>query len=304
MEQDPDLVPITSVRTRPPDRGSFDWRELYEDTLRAFGEPRALVARKKPIRPQFVTDEQLAQAPPLRRQELRLAMANCLQSRRVKVLVLDEAQHLQYVTKTQRLESQLDNLKWLADVTDTTIVLIGTYDLLNLIDLSGQLARRSTSIHFGRYHADDPVEWHQFSSAVYTFQRHLPLARAPQLVKHYHYLYERSLGCIGLLKEWLLEALGKALDHDEETLTLKRLDGCVDFGKLQGIAHEAVEGDERASTRHVLSNEFRQLVKSASAFPAARPTAKQQPPASKAKGKPGKRKPKRDPVEPTLSEAV
>lgn len=144
----PDAIPVASMITPTPDQGPFNWRDVYIQTMHALGEPTSLIARKHANRLQSVPTEKLAIAPTLPRQELRLALTTCLHMRHVQVLFYDDAQHFQMVTKAQRLQDQMDNLKCLSDVTGTQIVLVGTYDLLNLLDLSGQLARRSTLVHF------------------------------------------------------------------------------------------------------------------------------------------------------------
>ena len=59
---------------------------------------------------------------------------------------MDEAQHLKKFASGRRLLDQMDILKSLASLTDTIHVLIGTYELLGLADLSAQLNRRSREI--------------------------------------------------------------------------------------------------------------------------------------------------------------
>jgi len=296
IERDPDFISAVSVVTPVPDQGHFSWRDVYIQTMHALGEPKSLVAKKRPQRLQFIAEDKLAVSPTVSRQELRLAMAGCLYMRRVQVLFYDDAQHFQMVTKAQRLQDQMDNLKWLADVTGTLIVLVGTYDLLHLIDLSGQLARRSASIHFARYHADARDEFKQFASTVYAFQKHLPLPEESDLIGRCDYLYEHSLGCIGLLKDWLVRALAQALEADENGLTEKRLAACADDRKLIAVAKEAVAGEQRIHAVDGLAAELQGLLKSASRFPT--PAVQPTPPVStqKTQAKPGQRAARRDPV--------
>jgi hypothetical protein len=304
IERDVDVIPVASVVTPAPDQGPFNWRDVYVQTMHALGEPQALIARKQRNRLQFIAQDKLAIAPTLPRQALRLALTGCLHQRGVKVLFYDDAQHFQMVRRAQRLQDQIDNLKWLADVTGTTLVLVGTYDLLNLIDLSGQLARRSASIHFARYHAAEAEEFKQFASVVYAFQRHLPLAEPPNLVDRAEYLYERCLGCVGLLKDWLGRALTQALQGGEESLIDKRLEASVDARKLVAVAKEAVAGDQRLAAGDGLTAELEALLKSAARLPASLPQPNQPVSSSKPVGKPGQRAAKRDPVGPVGMEVV
>ena len=44
-----------------------------------------------------------------------------------------------------------------------------------------------------------------------TFEKELPFPDASDLVSNWEFLYERSLGCIGILKQWLVRAATVAL---------------------------------------------------------------------------------------------
>lgn len=303
MQGDPDLIPISGVIILPPNQATFNWRDVYLLTMGALGQPPALVSKLEPKRLQFQPHESVAPAPKLPRQELRLNMVATLKRRRVKVLLYDEAQHFQRVTRAQHLQNQMDNLKWLAEETGTTIVLIGTYDLLNLVDLSGQLARRSTCIHFSRYHADDEQEWREFCTTVKSFQVHLPLAEMPKLVECAEYLYKGTFGCVGLLKDWLSRALAKALAEEATTLTEAHLEACVDYTKLVAVVQEAIHGDKRVLKRDNLRAKLDTLLKSASGFPILDDETEESPPVPRSKNKPGHRTAKRDPVGPGLRDA-
>ncbi len=62
------------------------------------------------------------------------------------------------------------------------------------------------------------------NSVVQTFQRYLPLAETPNLLECWDFCYERSIGCVGILKDWLSRTLSAVLDSDENALTLTRFD--------------------------------------------------------------------------------
>jgi hypothetical protein len=137
----------------------------------------------------------------------------------------------------------MDTLKSLANMTTTVHVLIGTYELLGLMDLNAQLARRSLTIPFSRYHVED---WKEFTKLLRTFQRHLPFPEEPKLESHADYFYEQCLGCTGMLKTLLNKAMGAALEQGESTLTLER---CKQHAepprKLKNMLHEIREGEEK-----------------------------------------------------------
>jgi hypothetical protein len=63
-------------------------------------------------------------------------------------------------------------------------------------------------------------------NVVHTFQRHLPLEEQPDLVSYWDFCYERSIGCVGILKDWLSRTLAVVLKRNDKaaTLTLEDLE--------------------------------------------------------------------------------
>src|SRR5260370_21785032 len=82
---------------------------------------------------------------------LRQSFETTAKRRRPLAIFIDEAQHLGIVNTARQLKIQLECIKSLADATGAVIVLIGTYELLPLRNLSAQLIGRSLDIHFPRY---------------------------------------------------------------------------------------------------------------------------------------------------------
>ena len=140
---------------------------------------------------------------------------------------------------------RLDTLKSLANMTSTVHVLIGTHDLLSLMNLNAQLARRSVTIHFPRYSVEKQDDLKEFKKLLRTFQRHLPLSREPDLESHWEYFYEQSLGCTGMLKTLLNKSYGAALEQGEQTLTAKRWEQHAEPpGKLKNMLAEIKEREK------------------------------------------------------------
>jgi len=133
---------------------------------------------------------------------------------------IDEAHHLTMLPSGRKLKDQPETLKSLANLTRVKIIPTGTYDLLPLIDLGDQLCRRSKTIHFQRYHAENSTEAKAFKSVVQTFSQYLPLPKRPDLLSHWEFLYERSLGCVGILKDCLSQTLCAVLNDDEKAITI------------------------------------------------------------------------------------
>ncbi|REG51059.1 AAA domain-containing protein [Paraburkholderia sp. BL6669N2] len=138
---------------------------------------------------------------------LRTAVERGLRVRQVRFLVIDEAAHIIRQTRgNNRLEIQLDTLKSLANQCGTQMVMVGSYDLYDLVSLSGQLARRTHVLHFERYRQDRPEDVQAFDRCVSGFEKTLPELWGGQLTRHTKALHENTLGCIGTLSGVLTRA--------------------------------------------------------------------------------------------------
>jgi len=227
LRQNPGLVPVASMEAAAPDSSQFSWKDYYRRALLALDEP--LVDRKltchvrnsfHDVRDTFgraLTDPRAAGL------EIRLALESALIHRRPAAFFIDEAQHLAKMKSGRKLQDQLDSIKSLASLTNTLHILVGTYELLPFRNLGAQLSRRSIDIHFPRYRAESSEDYTAFRNVVFTLQRHLPLTGESDLLPHLEYCYERSIGCVGLVKDWLTRALALALNQGASTVNLKIL---------------------------------------------------------------------------------
>ncbi len=288
-------VPIVGVEAQAPESGSFNWKDYYRRALRALHDP--VVYQKIDYGIRGVRQDgagRLILGPTVVVAELRSALEQAIAHRRPLAVLVDEAQHLKKMASGRRVLDQMDTIKSLANTTQTLHILLGTYDLLGLSQLSGQLSRRSDELHFGRYHYDDPIEQQQFRRVLYTFQGLLPLAEAPDLAGRAEYCYERCLGCVGVLKTWLTQALAAALREGQPTLTPALLERtALPTRQLVQMARELVDGEARVAGGERQMSEVRSLLGLEPAAPAG--TAKPATGARAARSV-GQRKPQRDPV--------
>jgi hypothetical protein len=286
IERDPGHIPVVGLEVAVADADSFRWRDYYKRALIALDEP--MINRK--ILPAPIASERAELRDSGRYKvtaELRWALEQALRHRRPAAFVVDEAQHFKRIASGRRLLDQMDTLKSLANLSGTTHVLIGTYELLAFAHLSAQLDRRSYEIHFPRYHIDIPEEMLAFKRVLLTFQRHLPLTGEPDLVAQAEYFYEHSLGCVGVLKDWLTRALAATLEDGQETLTQAILEKqALPTRKLLRMAREIREGEDTLIADGRAQTELRSLL----GMPIE--SAEQQTPRSSRKV--GKRNPVRD----------
>ncbi len=243
---DPAFLPVVTVEATPPEAGSFSWRSYFKRLLLEMNEP--LVDYKRRINPVDRTAQTMPPFPNDRgvTADYHYAVEQALRYRRPRAILIDEAQHLFALASGRRLEDQLNVLKSLANRSNTVHVLCGTYELLRIRNLSGQLSRRSIDIHFPRYDVAKAAECHTFAKILQTFGEQMPLPEPPDLIRHWEYLYERSIGCVGILRDWLVKALSVAIRQSASTLTLQHLEKhALSVAQCDRLIEEAGRGESQ-----------------------------------------------------------
>jgi hypothetical protein len=235
-------LPAVMIEAAYPDARQFSWKEFYRRALADLHDP---VPQKKVADPRcsaFALKTRLD--PRSAGHELRYAFENALYYRKVKVLIIDEAQHIAKGTSAAGLHEQLDYIKSLANLTGTVIVLVGTYELLSFRNLSGQLSRRSIDVHFPRYMIEDPEQYRQFGSVVKSFASKLPIPCDFELTNMIEDLYAGSMGCVGILNGWLLKAIKKAIEEGSGRLNLNDLTASMySHDQMTKMIDELLEGE-------------------------------------------------------------
>lgn len=246
LEADRARMPVVSVEAIAPEYGNFNWRDQFKRILLQMREP--LVGYKCPPagRRNEESEFYASLASKASGAAYRYAVEQALRHRQPFAVLIDEAQHMAKVASGRRLLDQLDVIKSIANLTSTVHVLFGTYDLLAFHNLNGQLSRRSVDIHFRRYQAENEEDRKVFVNIVHSFAQRLPFAEPPALAEDWEYLYERSIGCVGILKDWLVRALAQALKMGRASLMRKDLEGhALSVSQCEKMLSEAVEGELR-----------------------------------------------------------
>ncbi|GMA63704.1 ATP-binding protein [Alicyclobacillus fastidiosus] len=251
MQEDPGVIPVVRIEADPPhSNGLFSWSNFYIKILQNLNQPLAGAVTNR-----------------LRADELRRAMHKALTYRKTRVLIIDEAQSIGLVSSGRRLSDQMDNLKNLFNLTGVVIVLVGTYELLKLRELSGQIGRRSIREDFSRYHnknfhsenkgqaKDNDLE--TFRDILLEFQRRLPVQTMPDFMPYFNYLYAHSIGCTGILKDWLTRALFRSLNEEGPTVTYEHLkQTALDSSICMQLINEAKYGEESFLREQALEDEL------------------------------------------------
>jgi hypothetical protein len=242
-------LPALKLDAVSPALTQFKWGDYYQRALLLLQQPRIAYA--------LDDQEQMSQltrwvsGPEERRRigvsntaGLRLLFEQALLHRKPYAMLIDEAEHIAKAARGSKLLDQLDHLKSLAIMTRVVHVLVGTYDLMVFRNLSGQLSRRSIDVHFSRYRATSEAEVRAFKSVLWSFQRNLPLEEEPDLLQQWKYCYERSIGCVGILKDWLTRAFAEAIERGEKTLPLSLLEQhALSVDRCGQMVTEAVSGE-------------------------------------------------------------
>ncbi len=247
IKTDSDYLPVATAEARAPESGSFDWKSYYQSVLVALTElpvrtqltrPRSQLKKSK--RYQKSIGSSSSHLSTLREQ----VIVN-MRHRGLITFLTDEAQRFSKMASSNRQQAQMDAIQSMASMTNTLHGLFGTYELLEFRNLSGQLSRRSVDIHFPRYQADFPEDLIEFQRVLKSFGEKMSLTNPPLLEQHWEYFYERSIGCVGILKDWLTQAYRKALDENASTLTDQHWQPYApSVSKCLQMAAEAIEGEK------------------------------------------------------------
>jgi hypothetical protein len=311
----PARVPVVLIEARPSDTGTYVRLDYYRQVLLA-------------LKAHVVVQERLVNittAPtPTRGSrhvtvwlDLREAVEQALERLNVKAVVIDEAQHLMQVAAPLKPTDQLDWLKSMTNRTNVLHILVGTYDLFDFRNLHGQAARRGHDLHFPRYHIDTATERQEFVGALRYLLEHVPLpCDVGALLTHWHWFADCSVGCVGILKDWLVQTVAATLGEAGATLTLETLTRhALQPTQRVRLEVEARAGEHKVEVGNATSHEQLQALlgpltspRSAHLLPLAPhapsgpgvpsiPSPDARPPdTARRRGRVGRRAPTRDPV--------
>lgn len=200
LVSDPSAIPAVWVEAYANGDRQHGFKSLYEDLLNELLEPAAtkkhLVEEK---------DGKLKLKPQGRATiaTLRSAVEAGLRERKTIVCAIDEAYHLlRFANET----AVMDTFKSLANTTGAKFVLIGSFDLFDMVAEHGQVARRAMVLNFDRYHIDNAEDRKAFAEVTGKLQSVWPCDEKPNFKAISTELMEACLGCVGLLKSLMLEA--------------------------------------------------------------------------------------------------
>src|SRR5579863_4525738 len=94
------------------------------------------------------------------------------------------------------------------------------YALFGFRNTSGQLARRGRDIHFARYHVENKEERIAFVAALKYLLERVPLeVDLNTSLSRWRWWATGCVGCIGVLKDWLVDIVAATLIQNGTSLT-------------------------------------------------------------------------------------
>jgi AAA domain len=227
----------------------FDWRRFYRDALYALSDPFAYTRPANGMTsPGFNSIRESLTAG-----ELRENVEHELRLRKTRVWVIDEAQHL--LTGGTRGEpgDQFDVLKSISQTTETKMVLCGTDQLPSFLAYSGQVMRRSATVHLPRYRFNNSLDKSNFARVATTLLSHLGIPSSLRVPEQIEFLYSGSLGCVGVLKDWVARARAMALYTESAALSIEHLKSTMLSSNALEEMFQEIEAGERLQSSY-LSN--------------------------------------------------
>ncbi|MGC7871820.1 AAA family ATPase [Desulfosporosinus sp. SYSU MS00001] len=249
-------IPVVNIEAIAPAHGSFDFAELWKNGLKQLKEP--LIDKKISYVDEVVIDDagERIIISKIKKANMLDVLAGTLYFRESSALIINEAHHMLRVASGKKINSEVDVIKSLANMSKTPVVLVGTYELVtylkDLIDSStDQANRRAEIVEFSRYKYEVPDQVVDFCKIVNQFLLHMPLSKAPEVLitggsdKDFIYYYKHTIGCIGTLKQWLYRAYNLVLQEEALTLTRKHLERTKISGRrCEGMLQSALDGEK------------------------------------------------------------
>lgn len=276
------------------DAKKFSWKAFYEELLESLTHPgiRFLKEIKIKDEQEGVDAIRVFSKKNLSEGRLRKLLKMRLKELNVKVIILDEIQHMFDYTEAN-VKDNLDVIKSLANITEVQFILVGTYEGIEKISLNGRMGRRRRNIHYTNYDLStstkqkkaDPDEYQSFFEAYSGLLAHVPFELHEDLLsdENVDEVYIRCAGCIGILKEMIERALDSMSKN--QLLTPKMLfEHSIDADDIETIWDEITLGRMNFE-RNTFDDIRKQLGK-----------GKKKTKKKKTNSRPGVRNPKRDPT--------
>lgn len=249
LATDKGLIPVADVEVGLEKSGLFNPKVYLKSCLVALNEPHKLIEHKINYGVRGISHNdkgEIVFESRILETELGWALEQALKHRRPYIFLIDEAHHFLSVASGRKLTDVPEAIKSLANRTKVLHGLFGTYELLTLQEIGDQLSRRSVYIHVPRYDLQYTEDIEIWKNVIWSFQKYIPIDEEPDFYSYGQYLYERSLGCVGILKNWINNAFQNALEDKANTVKIKHLEQrALSVGQCLNILKKIQQGEKR-----------------------------------------------------------
>lgn len=188
-------------------QGKFDNKEMVRSLLRNMGHPAFSlegdfeISNSMERRNGCFTSSQLIRA-----------LTSYVIHMGTLFVFIDEAQHLQYAGRNgSSIDPILNHWKAFAEETGTVLVLVASYQIIDVLKKSGHLIRRTRFVHLNRYR-DSKNELIEFMKIISTYLSVMPgVSKGIDIRRWSDVLRCGTYGSIGLVAKWL----GRAISYCE-----------------------------------------------------------------------------------------
>lgn len=321
LSSDPGCIPVVNVEASAPFQGSFNFPNLCNQASNKMSEILLDYRISHKDIESNETGQTILRSVSQKATPLEV-LQNALIKRHTKALIINEGQHMFEVASGKKATSTMSNLKSLTNGGQTPIVIIGTYDLINYLEdldytATDQIMQRTRIINFPRYNSLDYDEIELFVRSGKRLMLQMPIEQTWEklIEKEWEYFFRNTLGCIGTLKRWLVDAFNEALISQSKTITKSHLEATkIPDIMLSTMYKSIINGEQKmddflSSTNFyvpsiVRQDEFDQVLacdnqKDTESIAQGNGSAQDNENNNTKtikKSKPGVRKPKRDPV--------
>jgi hypothetical protein len=152
----------------------------------------------------------------------------------------------------------------------TKVVLLGTYELFSYYSVNGQIDRRGRPLHLPRYRSYEKGDIEAFQGPYMLFNATYLLNLLQNLLDNWKFCYERSVGCVGILKDWMYDAFDACLREGKEHLDFDFIrEFALSVSQCENILEEVRnhENDERLFNPTFESKVYASMIWSAKPLP-------------------------------------
>lgn len=173
--------------------------------------------------------------------DYRRALEKTMKARKVKYLIIDEAQHVKFAgSNPEWAEAIMNSWKCLARNTNVILVIVGAYEILEIICTSSHMVGRKYQVNLGRY-LENESDIIEFKAIVDKYGA--LLNKEALLSENLELLYKVSFGCVGLLRRFLMDACNFAYSINSDLTKAILIDKFPSDMDLNSLYEDIIQGE-------------------------------------------------------------